>query len=93
MDGHYISSMHCPFDGWSSRELAELAKVVEKLEMQGTAPSIASLRSEGVSESALKLVIVVEFGSKGSAFDAISPSHYIIDGKDVPLHKTGPDFH
>ena len=91
--GHYFSSLHCPFDGWTSNELQELNNATEKLRAKGTSPSIAALRSEGASESAVGRAIVVEFGSDRSAFDAISPDYYVIHSESVRLHQAGADFH
>ena len=90
--GHYFSSPHCPFDGWSSDELLELSNATEKLTAKGTAPSIAALSSEGASESALRRAIVVEFGSDHSVFDAISPDYYVVQNKSVRLSQAGIDF-
>jgi hypothetical protein len=90
--GHYFSSTRCPFDGWSSGELIELTSVAGKLTAKGADPSIANLRSEGTSETALKRAIIVEFGSERSAFDALAPDYYVINGESTPLHKVGPDF-
>jgi hypothetical protein len=91
--GHYFTSVRCPFDGWSSGELIELSSSAEKLTAKGTNPSIAALRSEGVSERALSRAIIVEFGSGDSVFDALAPDYYVVNGKSLPLHKAGPEFH
>jgi hypothetical protein len=90
--GHYFSSVHCPFDGWSSDDLIQLNNATERLKVKGAIPSIAALRSEGASESALGRAIVVEFGSDRSAFDAISPDYYVINNASVRLHQAGIDF-
>jgi len=91
--GHYFSSVRCPFDGWSSDELVQLNNAAERLKVKGATPSIAALRSEGASEPALGRAIVVEFGSDGSAFEAISPNYYVINNESVRLHKAGIGFH
>jgi hypothetical protein len=90
--GHYFSSQHCPFDGWSSDELLQLSDAIERLKAKGASPSIAALPSEGASESALERAIVVEFGSERSVFDAISPDYYVINDKSVRLHESGIEF-
>jgi hypothetical protein len=91
--GHYFSSLHCPFDGWSSDELVQLNNASERLKVKGASPSISALRGEGASESALRRAIVVEFGNDGSAFEAISPDYYVINNESVRLHKTDIGFH
>jgi hypothetical protein len=91
--GHYFSTLHCPFDGWTSDELLQLNSATEQMNIKGASPSIAGLRSEGVSESALGRAIVVEFGSDRSVFDAISPDYYVIHNASVRLHQAGIDFH
>ncbi len=91
--GHYFSSVHCPFDGWSSDELVQLNNAAERLKVKGASPSVSALRGEGASESALRRTIAVEFGSDSSAFDAISPDYYVINNKSVRLQQAGSDFH
>jgi len=91
--GHYFSSLSCLFDGWSSEELLQLNTAAEKLRIRGANPSIAALRDEGASESALRRAVVVEFGSDRSAFDATSPDYYAINNASMRFHQTGIDFH
>ena len=91
--GHYFSSLHCPFDGWTSDDLQQLNNAAELLKIKGASPSIEGLRGEGASESALGRAIVVEFGSGLSAFDAISPDLYVIHNESVRLHEAGISFH
>jgi len=45
------------------------------------ASTIAQLREHGVSESALRRAIIVEFGDSNSAVEAISPEGYFVDGQ------------
>jgi hypothetical protein len=90
--GHYFCTLRCPFDGWTSSELAELHAAAERLQSKNMTPSVAALRGEGVGEAAIQRAIVVEFGSDKSAFDAISPESYILVGKEVKLTKAGRDF-
>jgi hypothetical protein len=54
--------------------------------------SVAALREHGLSEAALARVVIIEFGSDDSSFDALMPEHYIIDGHHVPLRKVGPEL-
>lgn len=91
--GHYFNTVRCPFDGWTSKELAELNQVAEEFRSMKTDPSIGAMKNAGVSDEALRRAIVVEFGNDRSVFDAISPDYYVVDGKSVKLHKTGLDFH
>src|ERR1700722_5367750 len=91
--GHYFSSLHCPFDGWTSDELRQLNYASDQLAIKRASPCIDGLRGEGVSESALRRTIVVEFGSDLSAFDAISPDLYVIHNESVRLHEAGISFH
>jgi hypothetical protein len=91
--GHCFSSVHCPCDGWSSDELLQLNNAAEGLKVKGTNPSIAALRSEGASEAALRRAKVVEFGSDGSAFEAVSPDYYVIHNESVRLRQAGVVFH
>jgi len=90
--GHYFCALRCPFDGWSSPELAELYAAALRLESKKLNPSLAAVRAEGVSENAVRRAIVVEFGSEGAVFDAVSPDYYVVDGKGVKLAKAGKDF-
>jgi hypothetical protein len=78
--GHYFSGTHCPLDGWSSAASVELAAAAERLIRNGRVPSIEELRMAGVAEEALSRTIVIEFGTRASAFDLIAPEGYIVDG-------------
>jgi len=78
--GHYFVGEFCPLDGWSSSESTELKKVVEQVVGTGEEPSLVRLRAAGLSDSALRRTIVIEFGIDECAFDAISPEGYFVDG-------------
>jgi hypothetical protein len=70
----------CPYDGWSSPETEELASAAEAMKAAGEAPSIERLRERGVSEAALRLAIVMDFGDDAASFDDIIPAWLIVDG-------------
>jgi hypothetical protein len=83
--GHYFQGSHCPFDGWSSPESAELAEAVARLRAKGGSLSVDLLSEAGVSEATLARTIVIEFGCAASAFEAIAPEGLIVDGAWRPL--------
>lgn len=90
--GHYYVGEYCPLDGWASSESKELAAAVNRLSCAGLEVSIVALRDMGLSDATLKRAIVVEFGSETSAFDAISPEGYVINGKWKRLRDLGEEF-
>lgn len=90
--GHYFQGECCPFDGWSSAASRELAAAVEWLARQGQDLSLAALGKAGVSRKNLARVIVVQFGCAASAFEALSPQEYVINGKAEPVVKLGAAF-
>ncbi len=90
--GHYFAGEYCPFDGWSSAAAAELAETVEQLRQLGKEITLTELRKAGLGEAALARTIVIDFGNDASAFDAISPKEYAIDGQTKPPLKCGPNF-
>lgn len=90
--GHYFCTALCPFDGWGSPELTELHSAARRLESKGVVPSLVALREEDVSEGAIRRAIVVEFGSEKAVFDAISPDHYVVEGKSIKLRNAGQEF-
>lgn len=90
--GHYFTGEFCPFDGWSSAAAVELAEAVVRLQQLGRELSLAELRKAGVSEAALARSIVVDFGCDASAFDAVWPKEYVVNGVTKPPMKLGPNF-
>lgn len=90
--GHYFMGECCPFDGWSSEASRELTRAVKDLTRRKQALSQESLRGAGLGPGLLARCIVVEFGSPESAFEALSPEYYVIDGEAQPLLKTSPSF-
>lgn len=90
--GHYFAGEYCTFDGWSSAAAAELAETVERLRQLGKAITLAELRNAGLSDAALARTIVIDFGNDASAFDAISPKEYVVNGQTKPPMKLGPNF-
>ncbi|SRR5579885_3800000 len=90
--GHYFRGACCPLDGWSSAQSRELDAVCQRLSAAGRSVSVASLREAGISESSLARIIVIEFGSAASAFDALSPEGYVVQGRWQPLEELGEAF-
>jgi hypothetical protein len=83
--GHYFIGAYCPIDGWSSRASVELTAACQRLTASGRPISLADLLEEGVSSDSLRRIIIVEFGSEKSIFDAISPCGYVVNGKWVRI--------
>jgi len=91
--GDYFSGeSSCPFDGWSSPELNEFVSASRKLQDNHETPSINAFRRLGVSNGALKRIVVIEFGSDQASFDALLPGRYIKDGAERKLGNLGPDL-
>src|SRR4051812_8122571 len=90
--GHYFRGACCPLDGWSSDASRELTAAGERLSRSGRPLTLAHLREEGVSENSLKRIIVIEFGSASSAFDALSPEGYVVNGRWQPIEELGDEF-
>jgi hypothetical protein len=53
---------------------------------------LEELRKAGVSAATLARTIVIEFGSSASAFDAVSPQEYVVNGQAQPLRKLSRSF-
>jgi len=85
--GHYFQGEFCPFDGWSSKASKELADAVRRLAALGEDLSLRTLRGAGVSTDTLEHVLVVQFGARESAFEALAPKEYVVDGKPQPAVK------
>ena len=90
--GHYFTGECCPFDGWSSAAAIDVAQAVERLKQLAREISIDELRRTGVSDAALARTIVVQFGADASAFEAVSPKEYVVNGATKPPMKLGPHF-
>ena len=87
--GHYFMGVFCQLDGWSAAASRELAEATDLLRQRGEELSLVSLRSAGVSESSLERGIVVQFGSPASAFEAVAPAAYSVDGEWRPPDELG----
>jgi hypothetical protein len=61
-------SVYSRIDAWSSHETKDIATAAARLTSTGRYVSIARLRGEGVSEAALRRVIVVDFGDRDAVF-------------------------
>jgi len=92
--GHCFSGgPNCPLDNWSSPQSLEFAQAVEQLIQDGQEVSIQRLKDLGLSDEALRRVIVIEFGSEKSVFTCLVPEGYVLeDGRYVPITKAGWDF-
>jgi hypothetical protein len=82
----------CPFDGWSSAASRELTEVLKRLAGSGRKVSLESLQKFGVSEATLVRTIVIAFGSDTSAFEAISPEYYVVNGESIPIRNLDESF-
>src|SRR5262249_27104829 len=91
-DGHYFEGANCPLDGWSSTASREVAAGTRRLAETGTIPSVATLRQVGVGEAALRRAIVGEFGDDASAFEALFPAGYQVNGVWIPSRKFDSRF-
>ena len=79
--GHYFVGEYCPFDGWSSLESKAIAEAARHLADAGITPSVGTLRDACLSAKALARAVVIEFGSEESAFEALAPEAYVVDGQ------------
>jgi len=87
--GDYFSTVYCPFDGWSSENSAALFRAVDRLQRQDTPLTLAALKDAGLSDEAIRSCVIIEFGDSNSAFEALSPSSYVVNGQAVPLKDVG----
>jgi hypothetical protein len=87
--GHYFDSAHCPFDDWTTGEFAEIAAVAGRL---GDDVSIDRLQDQGIPAHALGRVLIIDFGSDASVFQAMDPAGYIVAGKWTPIGSAGADL-
>lgn len=90
--GHYFSSSHCPFDGWSRPYISKLIEAVSALDSEEREVSMAHLKTIGFSDDVLRRVIVIEFGSADSSFEGFNPEGYFLNGHYVALKKVGSDL-
>ncbi len=87
--GHYYrSATACPWDGWSLDGIANARAVFEQL-VAGDVARIEVLKQHGVPEDVLRRLLIVEFGSEQSAFDALAPERYVRDGREVLAGELG----
>lgn len=82
----------CPLDGWSSPETTDVTQTLRRLGESDQEISLERLRQAGLCEAALARVIVVEFGTEESAFDALAPKGYVVDGQWTPPRLAGTAF-
>jgi hypothetical protein len=81
--GDYFLGEYCPFDGWSSPKSKEIVEATERLRREGITPSVAALRSTGLSQKALARTLIIEYGSEASAFEALTPQLYVLEGRTL----------
>ena len=88
-----ILGSHAHVDHMEGDALAkELTKALKRLATSGQKVSLEGLRKAGVSEATLARTIVIEFGSGASAFDAVSPEDYVVNGETIPLRSFDERF-
>jgi hypothetical protein len=90
--GHYFLGEFCPFDGWSSHASRELTAALKELARSGRPVSLEELRQAGVSAATLSRTMVIEFGSSSTAFEAIAPEYYVVNGETIPLRNFDESF-
>ena len=61
----------------------------QRLDARGEVPSLAGLRHAGVSRETLQRTVVMHFGVEESAFEALAPKEYVINGKPEPVSTVG----
>ena len=90
--GHYFMGEFCPFDGWSSPASRELTDILKLLARSRQQVSLEALQKAGLSETAVARTVVISFGSDSSAFEAISPDYYVVNGESIPVSKLDEAF-
>jgi len=71
--GRYHDEVHCPDDGSSRPEAQDIVRAATRLTSAGRSLSIEHLRGQGISEEALRYVLVADVGDERCSFDAVSP--------------------
>jgi hypothetical protein len=91
--GHWFQGLYCPLDGWTSVHFQEIHDAVSRVRRRGTALSIDALKAEGlVSKEALARVLLIESGAEDSAFEAIDPAGYLINGRFIERKDFGSEL-
>jgi hypothetical protein len=91
--GHYFSAAPaCPIDGWSDAGVAAVLAALDELRRTGQRPTINLLHEYGAPRSILNRIIVIEFGSTASVFEAMEPAGYLLAGEWKTLSEAGPAF-
>lgn len=57
-----------------------MAEVARAMRDAGETPTIQRLRERGVTEAALRLAVVMDFGDGAARFDAVMPDSFIVGG-------------
>ena len=68
---HFFNGPVCPEDGWSQSWATEILETAERLEREGIRLSLRALCAAGVPEEHLNGVLVIDFASEPSVFDAL----------------------
>jgi hypothetical protein len=90
--GHYYRGQPiCPFDGWSCEGVDLAFQAFAELRADPMSRSIEGLREKGVPQSVLERLVIAEFGSAASAFEALAPERYVLDGREVAAQEAGKD--
>ena len=81
---HIFSGQYCPQDGWSQFWAGEILAAVERLERDGTSLSLHALCAVGVPAERLSGVLVIDFASEPTVFDALAIAGTYRDGAWKP---------
>ena len=91
--GHFFWGQEsCPFDGWSCDAIGAALRAFEDLGDESLR-TIENLSQRGVPEMLLRRVVIAEFGASESAFEALSPSRYLQNGKILEWHEIGLELY
>jgi hypothetical protein len=60
--------------------------------VQGEEISLVTLRKAGVSQGTIERTIVVLFGCAESAFEALAPQTWVVNGEPKPVTQLGRAF-
>jgi hypothetical protein len=64
----------------------------EALEATGIQPTVDGLKEKGTPSDVIERVLLIEFGSEASAFDALVPERYLHRGHEVLAHAVGKEL-
>ncbi len=91
--GHYFRAQStCPFDGWSCEGVDFAFQAFTELRADPMSRTIGGLREKGVPENVLERLIIVEFGSEASAFEALAPERFLRARREAPGQGVGREL-